>query len=71
MFTTLTTEGQTEDTQNSTSTLTVKTDRKRRVQCPMCTRSQSLYRCEPFKLKPVNEIIEFVKTDLLQLYQLC
>lgn len=28
----------------------------------MCTRSHPLYHCETFKLKPVNERIEFVKT---------
>ena len=59
-FTTLTTEGQKEDSENSN--LVVKTDRKKGVQCPMCTRSHPLYRCETFKLKPVNERIEFVKT---------
>ena len=61
-FTTLTTKGQMDATHNSTSNLTVKTDRKKRIQCPMCTRSHPLYRCETFKLKPVNERIEFVKT---------
>ena len=61
-FATLTTEGHAEDTQNSTSTFTVKTDRKRGVHCPMCTRSHPLYRGETFNSKPVNERIEFVKT---------
>lgn len=59
-FTTLTTEGQKGNSENSN--LAVKTDRKKGVQCPMCTRSHPLYHCETFKLKPVNERIEFVKT---------
>ena len=50
-----------EDTQNNTSSLTVKADHKKGVQCPMCTRPHPLYRCETFKSKTVNERIEFVK----------
>ena len=61
-LTTLTTEGLKEDSLNSTINLAVKTDRRKGLQCPMCTRSHPLYRCETFKLKPVSERVDFVKT---------
>ena len=61
-FTTLTTEVQKEDSLNSTINLEVITDRRKRFQCSTCTRSHPLYRCETFKLKPVSERVDFVKT---------
>ena len=61
-LTTLTTEGLKEDSLNSTINLAVKTDRRKGLQCPMCTQSHPLYRCETFKLKPVSERVDFVKT---------
>lgn len=59
-FITLIIEGQKEDSENSN--FVVKTDRKKGVQCLMCIQFYLFYRCEAFKLKFVNERIEFIKT---------
>ena len=61
-FTTLSIEGQKEDSLNSTFNPAGKTDRRKGFQCPICTRCHPLYRFETFKLKPVSERVDFVKT---------
>ena len=58
-FTSLTTEGTTDQTENVNA---VKYDKKS-GKCPMCTRSHPLYRCETFKSKPVDERHEFIKRN--------
>ena len=58
-FTSLATEGATDQTENVNA---VKHDKKT-GKCPMCTRSHPLYRCETFKSKPVDERHEFIKRN--------
>ena len=58
-FTSLATEGATDQSENVDAAKHVK----KTVKCPMCTRPHPLYRCETFKSKPVEERHEFIKRN--------